>query len=130
MSREKPLLTVREGALPNQAATATPCEPSEAGGEQEDDGEGLRVNFHRSKTDQAGEGASLYMPLAGNPQVCAVRAVRAWLEAAEIAEGALMRSIVGHSHRRGAPFEHASLPAGQERAVPGAGLNPASRTNR
>jgi hypothetical protein len=48
-----------------------------------------------AKTDQTGEGASLYVPEAGNPQLCAVRAVRAWTAAAGITEGALLRRVVG-----------------------------------
>ncbi len=63
----------------------------------EDDGEGLHVRIYRSKTDQAGEGAALYVPEASNAQLCAVRAVRAWLAAAGLAEGALLRWIVGRS---------------------------------
>lgn len=46
-----------------------------------DDGEGLHVRMRRSKTDQAGEGADLYVPMANNARLCATRAVRDWLEA-------------------------------------------------
>jgi integrase len=62
-----------------------------------DDGSGLHVTIHRGKTDQIGEGAELYVPLASNPQLCAVRAVRSWLMASGLTEGALLRSIVGRN---------------------------------
>lgn len=53
----------------------------------EDDGDGLLVRIRRSKTDQEGQGAVLYVPLAGESlEVCAVRAVRAWL--VDLGEGA------------------------------------------
>ena len=61
-----------------------------------DDGEGLHVLLVRSKTDQTGEGAALYVPLAGNAQLCAVCAVRAWLLASGITEGPLLRAISGN----------------------------------
>lgn len=62
-----------------------------------DDGDGLHLTIHRSKTDQTGEGADLYVPIANNAQLCAVRAVREWLQAAAIigAAGALFRRVSG-----------------------------------
>jgi site-specific recombinase XerD len=60
----------------------------------EDDGEGLLIRVRRSKTDQEGQGGVLYVPQAREIlDVCAVRAVRAWIgDLCEIT-GPLFRSI-------------------------------------
>jgi integrase len=55
--------------------------------------EGLRVNVRRSKGDQQGIGMSKGIPFAGDPLLCPVRALRAWLDAATIAEGAIFRGV-------------------------------------
>jgi integrase len=62
-----------------------------------DDGEGLHVNLYRSKTDQEGVGSDLYVPLANNPGLCAVRAIRDWLEAASLTDGPLLRAVRGRA---------------------------------
>lgn len=41
---------------------------------------GLIVHVRRSKTDQTGEGSYVGIPYAGRERLCAVRAVRVWLE--------------------------------------------------
>jgi integrase len=41
--------------------------------------EGVTVVLRRSKTDQAGEGRTLVIPLANNPKVCPVLALKSWL---------------------------------------------------
>ena len=45
---------------------------------------GLRVTLRRSKTDQAGEGRTIVIVPGGNPEICPVAAVRAWLKKADI----------------------------------------------
>jgi integrase len=60
----------------------------------EDDGEGLLVRVRRSKTDQEGQGAVLYVPMARELLgACAVRAVRDWISDLAEAAGPLFRSI-------------------------------------
>jgi len=60
----------------------------------EDDGEGLFVRIARSKSDQEGQGALLYVPQAQQIlEVCAVRATRSWLECGAGASGPLFRSV-------------------------------------
>jgi integrase len=60
----------------------------------DDDGEGLLVRVRRSKTDQDGRGAVLYVPMARDLlDVCAVRAVRAWLSDLAESAGPLFRSV-------------------------------------
>ena len=58
--------------------------------------DGLVVSLRRSKTDQEGEGRKVGIPHASKPQTCPVRALKAWMEAAGISEGALFRSVNRH----------------------------------
>jgi site-specific recombinase XerD len=55
--------------------------------------EGLTVTLRRSKTDQTGEGRKVGIPYGGTPVTCPVRAVKAWLEIAGIAEGPIFRAV-------------------------------------
>ena len=56
--------------------------------------EGLQVRLRRSKTDQEQVGRTIAVP-NGRTSVCPVEAVKAWLVASEVSEGAVFRSIVG-----------------------------------
>jgi integrase len=47
----------------------------------------------RSKTDAAGEGAEIGIARGSQPDTCPVRALRAWLHAAEIVEGPVFRRV-------------------------------------
>jgi site-specific recombinase XerD len=55
--------------------------------------DGLTVRIRRSKTDQEGQGREVGIPYAGDPAVCSVRAVRAWLDAAGFVAGPLFRAV-------------------------------------
>ncbi len=54
--------------------------------------DGIRVNIRRSKTDQEGTGATIAI-IRGSGLSDPVRAVKAWLEAAGITEGAVFRPV-------------------------------------
>ncbi len=54
---------------------------------------GLRITIRRSKTDQEAEGAEIAVPAIGVPSLCAVRAVRDWLDSAGITDGRVFRSF-------------------------------------
>jgi len=54
--------------------------------------EGLIITLRRSKTDQEGRGRRIGIPHARG-RWCPVREVQAWVEAAEIEEGPLFRSL-------------------------------------
>jgi integrase len=54
---------------------------------------GLIVTIRRSKTDQEAKGAEIAVPYVANRSLCAVRAVKAWLDASGITAGALFRSL-------------------------------------
>lgn len=58
--------------------------------------EGIEVRLKRSKTDKNGAGAVRGLPYAGDAACCPVRALRAYLEATGIENGALFRSINRH----------------------------------
>jgi site-specific recombinase XerD len=59
-------------------------------------GEGLEVTIRRSKTDQEGKGRKLGIPYGASPATCPVRALRTWLDAADIRKGAVLRSVNRH----------------------------------
>ncbi|HTW72341.1 MAG TPA: site-specific integrase [Acetobacteraceae bacterium] len=54
---------------------------------------GLRLLIPRSKTDAAGEGAEIGIMRGTQSETCPVRALRAWLRAAEITEGPVFRRV-------------------------------------
>lgn len=58
-------------------------------------GDGLVITVRRSKTDQLGKGREVGIPYGSDRMVCPVRALRAWLELAEISEGAIFRGARG-----------------------------------
>jgi integrase len=55
--------------------------------------EGIIVRIRSSKTDQEGEGEFVGIPFTVNEALCAVRATRAWLNAAGHSEGAFFRVV-------------------------------------
>jgi integrase len=58
--------------------------------------EGLAILIRRSKGDQAGEGRTVRIPLAGNPRFCASIALREWLHILAgygVTSGAIFRSL-------------------------------------
>jgi integrase len=54
---------------------------------------GVRLLVARSKTDKAGEGVEIGIARGSTPETCPVRAVRAWLKAAEITDGPIFRRV-------------------------------------
>ncbi len=58
---------------------------------------GLLVTLRHSKTDQVGEGRKVAVPVAPAPsaRLCAVRAVKGWLQVARIDDGPLFRGTDG-----------------------------------
>jgi len=55
--------------------------------------EGMLVSIRKSKTDQEGQGATLAIAYGDRPDFCAVRALRTWLNHAEITSGPIFRRI-------------------------------------
>ena len=52
--------------------------------------------IRRSKTDQEGEGRTVFVPLAMSEERCPVNALQAWLEIAGIGSGPIFRRINRH----------------------------------
>ena len=55
--------------------------------------DGIRIRIARSKTDQHGRGHELLVVYAEAPRPCPVRALRAWLDIAQITTGAIFRRV-------------------------------------
>jgi integrase len=55
--------------------------------------DGLIVKLQHSKTDQEGLGETKGIPYGSTPATCPVRALRAWLDAADIAAGPIFRPV-------------------------------------
>jgi len=53
----------------------------------------LRITIARSKTDQEGQGITKTIPRLADQELCPVRALRAWLDAAGIGSGPMFRSV-------------------------------------
>jgi len=84
--------------------------------------EGLVVSVRRSKTDQEGAGAEVAISAGEHAATCPVRAVRAWLELASVAEGAVFRSVDRHG-RMGERLDGAEVSRVVKRAAKRAGLD-------
>ena len=59
---------------------------------------GLVVTLRRSKTDQEGRGQVRAVLFGRTPEMCPVRALRAWLEAASVESGRVFRRVDRHGH--------------------------------
>lgn len=57
---------------------------------------GLELLIRRSKTDQEGEGRTVFIPLARSEERCPVKALQRWLELAGIGAGPLFRPVNRH----------------------------------
>ena len=57
---------------------------------------GIELLIRRSKTDQEGEGRTVFVPLAKSEERCPVKALQRWLELAGIGAGPLFRPVNRH----------------------------------
>lgn len=57
---------------------------------------GIELLIRRSKTDQEGEGRTVFVPLAKSDERCPVKALQSWLELAGIGVGPLFRPVNRH----------------------------------
>lgn len=55
--------------------------------------DGILLRLGRTKTDQAGAGKILLLAYAADGRPCAVRALRAWIDAAKITDGTVFRRV-------------------------------------
>lgn len=61
-------------------------------------GHGVELLIRKSKTDQRGEGQTVFVPMAKSEDHCPVMALKAWLELAGITTGPLFRQVSRHDH--------------------------------
>ncbi len=87
--------------------------------------EGLEVTIRRGKTDQESHGRKIGLPYGSTPTSCPVRALRAWLDAAGIAEGPLFRGITRHDQLLHDWLSDKGVARVVKRAAAAAGLDPA-----
>jgi site-specific recombinase XerD len=88
--------------------------------------EGIIVRLATSKTDQEGRGAEKGIPYAGNPAVCPVRALRAWLDAARLETGPLFRAVTRHGRIAEERLSDRAVALVVKRLAARAGLEPAA----
>lgn len=86
--------------------------------------EGLIVTLRRSKTDQEGRGMEKGIPYAGDAALCPVRGLRAWLDLAQISEGALFRPVNRGGAIGGKALSDKAVSRIVKRAATAAGLDP------
>lgn len=55
--------------------------------------EGLIIRLPRSKTDQQATGLARALPFAGNPVCCPARAIKQWMDTADIVTGPVFRPV-------------------------------------
>jgi site-specific recombinase XerD len=90
--------------------------------------EGVIVTVRRSKTDQEGEGSTKGIPYAGNPALCPVRALEAYLAAAAVTQGPIFRAVDRHGNLAAEGLNGRTVARIVQRAAELAGLD-ASRVS-
>jgi integrase len=88
--------------------------------------EGLEVTLRRSKTDQEGRGRLVALPYSGTPDLCPVRALRAWLDAAAVTGGPVFREVNRHGQVQAGALTGHTVARLVKRAAVAAGLDPAA----
>ena len=86
--------------------------------------EGLAVTIRRSKGDQEGQGQKVGLPFGSDPATCPVRALQAWLDASEIADGPLFRAVDRHGRLGMGRLSGEAVAAVVKRAAAAAGKDP------
>ncbi len=86
--------------------------------------DGLTVRLKRSKTDQEGAGRTVGIPYGSKPATCPVRAVRAWLTAAEVTDGPVFRGVDPHNNLRRNRLSDKTVARVVKSAAEAAGLDP------
>ena len=86
--------------------------------------QGLIIFIPRAKGDQLGKGSTIAVPYAPDPRLCAVRAVRDWIEAADLMDGPLFRPLTKAGTLRAAALSDKSVALIVKRYAALAGLDP------
>jgi integrase len=91
-----------------------------------DAAEGLAVTIRRDKTDQEGRGRVVAIPFSSSAEVCPVRSVRAWLDAAGVSEGPIFRAVNRHGRVHVARLSDRAVALVVQRAAASIGLDVAT----
>ena len=86
--------------------------------------QGLIIFVPQSKGDQLGHGANIAIPYAPDPEICAVRALKKWLDAARISHGPVFRPITKAQSLRNAQLSDKSVALIVKKYAGLAGLDP------
>lgn len=86
--------------------------------------DGATVTLRRSKTDQEGQGRRVGIPYGSHRETCPVRALQAWLTAAEITAGPIFRAINRHGQVQSGPLSDKAVALVVKRWARAAGLDP------
>ena len=86
--------------------------------------EGMLLSIQKSKTDQTGAGETLAIAYGDRKDLCAVRALRAWLDGAAITSGAIFRRVRRHDQLTGDRLTDKSVALIVKKHSEAAGLNP------
>jgi integrase len=84
--------------------------------------DGLIIQLTRSKTNQAGEEETIGVPFGIDPNVCPVRAYRAWLAVSGISEGPVFRAITRHGRMSDMALTGAAIALVVKRVIRRAGI--------
>jgi integrase len=88
--------------------------------------DGVAITLRFDKTDQEGRGRVLPLPFSSSADVCPVRSLRAWLDAAGIAEGPLFRSVDRGGHVSAERLSDRAVALVVKRAALSIGADPAT----
>ena len=84
---------------------------------------GLVINVPRSKADQEQAGEKVAIPFGEHKDTCPSRALRKWLKAAKVKEGAVFRGVDRHGHVSSTGLHRDSIAANFKTAASRAGMN-------
>lgn len=88
--------------------------------------DGVIVTLRRSKTDQEGAGTTKGIKLGSAAETCPVRALQAWIKAAELVSGALFRPLDRHGHIKPKRMNAGDISTVIKRTAQRAGFDPAT----
>lgn len=86
--------------------------------------QGLIVFIPRAKGDQTGQGSTIAIPFAPEPDICPVRAVKSWIEAAGLESGPLFHAFTRSGGLRSGALSDKSVANIVKEYVEKAGLDP------
>jgi site-specific recombinase XerD len=84
---------------------------------------GLVINVPRSKADQEQAGDKVAIPFGEHEETCPIKALREWLAAANVTQGAVFRAVDRHGHVAATGLHRDSIAAILKTAASRAGLD-------